>query len=290
MTEIQVGIQALVTARRRPWLILLGMRRGIFGDGQWALPGGHLEFGESFEDATKRELKEETGIAAGVIEYLTSINTPYTRKGAGTHYVQIGMQVLNYTGQPKNLEPERCAAVEWFSLDEPLPTPLFAPSRPFVELARKRWQSSGSDGSPSSRLSIYLDCIDFEENMDKYVSYDVLVDAPMIICRFGRRNEARNRQIRVYTPSTLEQGLDFLRKDISKRFAHGYRLYDLRGSVSIDMAHSLFPNGMVAFRSVGLGEGYSASGGKEDSSFYRRGLMDIRMEIDSQYGQLALFD
>lgn len=34
--------------------ILVGKRLVKDGHGQWALPGGHLEFGESFEDCAKR--------------------------------------------------------------------------------------------------------------------------------------------------------------------------------------------------------------------------------------------
>jgi len=32
--------------------------------GQWSIPGGHIEFGEPAEAAALRELKEETGIQA----------------------------------------------------------------------------------------------------------------------------------------------------------------------------------------------------------------------------------
>jgi 8-oxo-dGTP diphosphatase len=287
MANIKVGIQAVVTGRGKPRRILLGKRRGIFGDGQWALPGGHLEFGESFEEATRRELLEETGIKAEAFCYLKSVNTPYPKDG--THYVQIGMQALTYTGDPSNREPERCAELRWFDLDEPLPTPLFAPSKPFVELLQSRRQPIEPDRN--SRLSIYMHRVNLVRNADRYVSYDVLGEVPMLIVRFGRRNEAHSRQQRVYSPETLEHSIDFLKEDITKRLAHGYQLYDVRGNFSIDFIHSLFPAGTVAFQSVDLDCSLHDHGDRgTGSDSQQKASIDIRTAISQAHNQPSLFD
>src|SRR4051794_4091881 len=82
-----VGVQVLVTKDR---MVLLGRREGSFGAGTWGLPGGHLEFGESFEAAAARELREETGLSATQLRTIRSFNTPYRR----THYVQIGVEAV----------------------------------------------------------------------------------------------------------------------------------------------------------------------------------------------------
>jgi ADP-ribose pyrophosphatase YjhB (NUDIX family) len=50
-----------VTRDDRGRVLLVRQRGGPF-KGQWLLPGGGLEDGESFEDAMRREVLEETGL------------------------------------------------------------------------------------------------------------------------------------------------------------------------------------------------------------------------------------
>ena len=38
---------------------------------KYTLPGGHIEIGETMEEALKREVKEEVGLDVEVIEFLT---------------------------------------------------------------------------------------------------------------------------------------------------------------------------------------------------------------------------
>ena len=42
--------------------VLLGQRKSVHGYGCWCPPGGHLEFGETNEQAAIREVKEETNL------------------------------------------------------------------------------------------------------------------------------------------------------------------------------------------------------------------------------------
>ncbi len=52
-----VGVAAAATTPDGRWLLI---RRG--DTGQWALPGGTLEWGETLQQAAVRELEEETGV------------------------------------------------------------------------------------------------------------------------------------------------------------------------------------------------------------------------------------
>ena len=58
-------------------LLLIERGRGA-GAGSWSIPGGRVELGESLEEATRRELLEETGLVArevtplGVVERISN--------------------------------------------------------------------------------------------------------------------------------------------------------------------------------------------------------------------------
>jgi len=105
---------------------LLGRRRGSHGAGEWALPGGHLEFGESIEACARREVAEETGLEIGAIRPGPYSNDLFT--GEGKHYVTLFVLADAPVGDPELREPEKCDGWEWHRWSE-LPEPLFLPLR-----------------------------------------------------------------------------------------------------------------------------------------------------------------
>ena len=54
---------------------------------QWSVPGGHIESGETPEEAARRELLEETGLTAGDLELFWQ--GPRPRQAGITHTVTV---------------------------------------------------------------------------------------------------------------------------------------------------------------------------------------------------------
>ena len=103
---------------------LLKKRQGSHGAGTWCLAGGYLEFGESFEACAKRESKEEFGVDIKNVTFAALTNDIY--KEEGKHFATIFMKSEYAGGEPRNMEPEKCTEIGWFTWDD-LPTPLFLP-------------------------------------------------------------------------------------------------------------------------------------------------------------------
>lgn len=113
-----VGIGVMILKNEK---VLLGKRKNAHGEGEYAFPGGHLEFGESFATCAKRETKEEAGIEISNIRFLLLSNI---KTWANKHYVHISLIADWKHGEPKILEPEKNEGWSWYSLDK-LPSPMF---------------------------------------------------------------------------------------------------------------------------------------------------------------------
>ncbi len=102
--------------------VLLGKRKSSHGTGEYAWPGGHMEYMESFEECAKREVREETGVEIKNVRFLRLMNL---KTYAPKHYVDIGLVADWQSGEPQVLEPEKCESWDWYDPDK-LPQPLFS--------------------------------------------------------------------------------------------------------------------------------------------------------------------
>jgi 8-oxo-dGTP diphosphatase len=100
--------------------VLVGMRRSGVQPGTWGLPGGHIEFGETWAACARREVREETGLE---LTHSRRVETTETFAPDGTsHEITIFLEGSAH-GELRNPSPSETARWEWHRWDA-LPAPL----------------------------------------------------------------------------------------------------------------------------------------------------------------------
>ena len=107
--------------------VLLGKRINSHGAGQWSVPGGHLEIGETFKECCAREVYEETGIKVRNSFFMSVTND--IMEDEGLHYVTIFFRGI--MEEPNDIarltEPDKFEEWRWISFDEMSSFELFPP-------------------------------------------------------------------------------------------------------------------------------------------------------------------
>ncbi len=102
-----VGIGGVIIDQGRTLLIRRGNEPLL---GEWSIPGGTLEIGESLEEGVARELLEETGIEVRVLELIEVFDRIYLENGATGaqdkqkprfHYVIVDYLCERVGGEPR---------------------------------------------------------------------------------------------------------------------------------------------------------------------------------------------
>lgn len=131
--HVWVG-QAAIIMRDGQFLMI--KRAGKHGPGTWSVPGGWQEVGETFEQAVRREVREEVGCEIGNLRFGAVTNNYFPEENI--HSISIFTLADWVSGEPQNLEPEKCEELRWVDFDS-LPTPLF---RPWEELLQSEFLES----------------------------------------------------------------------------------------------------------------------------------------------------
>lgn len=84
--------------------------------GLWECPGGTVEFGETLTAALQREITEEFGIDIEVGELIDLVD--HILPDEGQHWVSPTYLCRIQRGEPRILEPGKCSAIGWFTLDQ----------------------------------------------------------------------------------------------------------------------------------------------------------------------------
>ena len=109
---ITLNLSATVIVRNDNKILLIKRNIQPFKN-YWALIGGAKEDNETFEDCAKRELKEEVGLEANELQYLTEITVDN----------ELGLQlskVFTYTfhNDELHIDSSEVSEARWFSLSE----------------------------------------------------------------------------------------------------------------------------------------------------------------------------
>lgn len=91
--------------------------------GEWSLPGGKLDWGETFEEGAIREVKEETGITIKNPKVVSVHNC----KNEHAHFMTVGLVAEEWEGEAKVMEPDEIVEWGWFPIND-LPQPRYFPS------------------------------------------------------------------------------------------------------------------------------------------------------------------
>ena len=110
-----VGVGAVIVEGKRVLLIRRGQPPLL---GEWSLPGGVLECGETLREAAVREAREETGLVVEPVDML-GVYERVIRSDDGRvryHYVLIDFLCRPVEGDVK--AGSDAADVQWFTRDE----------------------------------------------------------------------------------------------------------------------------------------------------------------------------
>jgi 8-oxo-dGTP pyrophosphatase MutT (NUDIX family) len=104
--------------------VLLQLRQNTgYMDRHWAAAAaGHVERGETAYDAAHREAREEIGVELEDLQFVTSMQRTQHDEPIDER-IDFFFTCRAWNGEPRIVEPAKCAALDWFALDA-LPDPL----------------------------------------------------------------------------------------------------------------------------------------------------------------------
>lgn len=104
--------------------------------GRWDPGGGAMKFGETFESAVLREIKEEYRCNVLKLDFITSNNVLRKHNDKITHWVAIIYAALVDPKKVKIGDPDKIDEIGWFS-PKALPTPVHSMFLEHLEFVKK---------------------------------------------------------------------------------------------------------------------------------------------------------
>ncbi len=117
----KIGVGVIIENEKKE--ILIGKRIGSHSP-YFSIPGGHLEMGETFEEAAIKEVFEETGLKIFDPKVICVTNNLKTFHESGKHYISVILLIQKFTGSAEVKEKDKCESWGWFSINK-IPEPHF---------------------------------------------------------------------------------------------------------------------------------------------------------------------
>lgn len=139
----------------------------------WTMPGGKLNFGESFEEGATREAIEETGIKIFSPKVI-AVNQDMNQHA---HFITVGLFCDKFEGEAKVMEPEEITEWKWFNLND-LPENIYFPSVKVLEnYKRGKFYIKPLENIEVELRSFiskekYFDLIEFFKKNSKFIKED----------------------------------------------------------------------------------------------------------------------
>ena len=100
---------------REDQVLLLRRFNTGYADGQYSVPAGHLDGGETVISAARREGLEETGVR---IEAGDVVFSSVVHRRDGDERVDFFVHIHKWQGEPANTEPDKCDELRWVRVNE----------------------------------------------------------------------------------------------------------------------------------------------------------------------------